>query len=641
MKSGLTLRAFVVGVCLSFFISIFAPYGVLMIKGSEMAENFATPAAMLMLLILTLVVNPMLKLVRRSWGFSYEELVAMYIMMIVACSIPTMGLTANLLPTLSGAFYYATPENEWKDMIWPYLPDWLFPDDPEVTVKYFYEGIPKGDPIPWMAWIRPLLAWLPLLLAVYLVMISMMVILRRQWVERERLLFPLVQLPLEMMEQDKSSMFNSFFRNKLMWLGFAIPFLIGTWNGLHNYYNFVPPIKTAWYLPILRRTTQLDIKVIFPIIGFAYLVNLNIAFSLWFFSVLGNVQTGIMRMVGWSIGPREPYCASSPSVSYQAMGAMIVLVIYGLWIARGHLKEVFRKAFRGDPDVDDSEEMMSYRTAILSIALGVLVIVLWLEMAGLRWYFTLIFLFAAFCLFLGLTRIVAEGGVAFAKAPLIPQLFLTYGVGSNALGPTGLAALATTFAWSADIKTFVMSSVANGLKLADTAQMRKRPLLWGVLAAILVSIAGSVWITLKLGYKYGGINLHPWYFGGCPRVPYEDFMGHILLNPASVDLRRWTFAGIGAGVMGLLMFMNHRFLWWPIHPLGFPVGNTLPLIKTWFSIFLAWLFKSAILKYGGPRLYRKLRPFFLGLVVGHVAVAGMWLVVDYFTGMTNNVVPFQ
>ena len=41
-----------------------------------------------------------------------------------------------------------------------------------------------------------------------------MVILRKQWIERERLIFPLAQLPLEMTKK-------SFFKNKLMWLGFA------------------------------------------------------------------------------------------------------------------------------------------------------------------------------------------------------------------------------------------------------------------------------------------------------------------------------------------------------------------------------------------------------------------------------------
>ena len=641
LSSGITWRAFGIGAVLSFFISVFAPYATLMIKGSQMAENFATTGAMLMFFILVFVVHTILKAIRRDLGFSRSELVTIYTMMIVACAIPTMGLTANLLPVMSGVFYYATPENDWANLIQPHIARWIAPENPEWVVKYFYEGLPKGEAIPWGAWIKPLLAWLPFLMAVYVVMIAMMTILRKQWVERERLLFPLVRLPLEMIEEDeKGALLNPFFRNKLMWMGFAIPFLIGAWNGLHPYFHFIYPINLAWYLPILRRTTTLSFKVIFPIVGFSYLVNLNVAFSLWLFSILGNVQTGIMRMIGWSIGPREAYCASSPSVSYQAMGAMIVLVLSGLWMARGHLKDVLRKAYRKETPVDDLGEMMSYRMAVGSLLAGGLVIVGWLEMVGLNWVFTLIFLFAAFVLFIGLTRIVAEGGIAYAKSPLIPQMFLTYAVGSSTLGPVGLAALASTFVWSADIKTFVMASVANGLRLADTTRRNQRPLFWAVLAAILVSMVGSVWITLKLGYTYGGINLSGWYFGGCPRVPYE-IMERLLLNPVSIDIRRWLFAGIGAAFMGFLMFMSHHFLWWPLHPLGFPVGNTLPLMHTWFSIFLAWLLKGVILRYGGPKLYKKVRPFFLGLIVGHLVVSGMWLVIDYFTGMSGNVVPFQ
>ena len=40
------------------------------------------------------------------------------------------------------------------------------------------------------------------------------------------------------------------------------------------------------------------------------------------------------------------------------------MVLFGLWIARGHLRAVFRKAFTGDASVDDSGEIMSYRTAV-------------------------------------------------------------------------------------------------------------------------------------------------------------------------------------------------------------------------------------------------------------------------------------
>ena len=59
----------------------------------------------------------------------------------------------------------------------------------------------------------------------------------------------------------------------------------------------------------------------------------------------------------------------------------------------------------------------------------------------------------------------------------------------------------------------------------------------------------------------------------------------------------------------------------------------------WFTLFLAWLFKSLVLKYGGVGLYRQTLPFFLGLALGHIVIGGVWLVIDGFTGMVGNRIP--
>jgi hypothetical protein len=75
-----------------------------------------------------------------------------------------------------------------------------------------------------------------------------------------------------------------------------------------------------------------------------------------------------------------------------------------------------------------------------------------------------------------------------------------------------------------------------------------------------------------------------------------------------------------------------------VHYLGFPINDTWIIANAWFSIFLGWLIKLVTLRWGGLRTYRTLRPLFLGLVLGNIACAGMWLIIDAITGMKGNVV---
>ena len=58
--------------------------------------------------------------------------------------------------------------------------------------------------------------------------------------------------------------------------------------------------------------------------------------------------------------------------------------------------------------------------------------------------------------------------------------------------------------------------------------------------------------------------------------------------------------------------------------------------QVWFSIFIAWLIKAVVLRYGGPKLYAKSRPLFLGFILGQFTCSGTWLLIDLLTGMTGN-----
>ena len=130
---------------------------------------------------------------------------------------------------------------------------------------------------------------------------------------------------------------------------------------------------------------------------------------------------------------------------------------------------------------------------------------------------------------------------------------------------------------------------------------------------VAVSIASSIWTILTLAYAHGGINTDGFFFGWGARYPFENASARIqsLEGP---HWENWGFAGIGAAAMGLLMLARQRFLWWPLHPLGLPLSAVFS--SAFFSVFLGWLFKTAIVKYGGVKLYVATRPFFIGVILG-------------------------
>jgi hypothetical protein len=635
--SPFTRRAVATGLVLSVCLACGAPYGNMVIRGSYMALDFSTGGALFLFFLLVGGINVVVGRAHRAAALRRSELLVVYIMLVTASALPTMGLCEILVANITSLTYYATPENEWATLIQPHAPEWIGPQSP-MAVKWFYEGAPRGADVPWVAWVQPLAIWAVPLTALYLVMISSMVILRRQWVERERLIFPIVQVPVEMTRSDEDDrLLPPFFRSPVMWAGFALPTLVSTLQGLHAYYNYIPGGQLITWVPIFRGTESLGFRLSFPMVGFSYLINLDIAFGLWFFGLLSKCVRGVFGILGITSTEKLVFGASAqPILAHQGQGALIVLVLFGLWVGRGHLRQVLRKAWTGDPSIDDGDEILGYRAAVLSFVVGSLVLTGWLWLTGLALWAALVTYAMALLIFLGLTRIVVESGVAAAVGPMISATVVTSAVGSSALGPTGMVGLAYTFVWASDIRTFVMASCAHGLKLTEQlGRLSLRPLMWILLLTMVVTVVAATGTILGLSYTYGGLNLNGWFFERGPQVAFNYITEH-LNTPTTPDWAGWAHTLLGGAVMVLLMLARHHFLWWPLHPAGYPISATWLMDQLWFSIFLAWLFKLAVMKYGGPVLFRRARPFFLGLILGQFVIAGLWLVIDHFTGMTDN-----
>jgi len=140
---------------------------------------------------------------------------------------------------------------------------------------------------------------------------------------------------------------------------------------------------------------------------------------------------------------------------------------------------------------------------------------------------------------------------------------------------------------------------------------------------------------------FGTIMLMFGPFGWAKPVPVDPFN----FNDPKKDMMKVALAGpginiIAALVIGLLIRLLELM---PAMPLAREImALLLVTMSMWttahfsFSILLGCLIKASVTKYGGARLYRSLRPFFLGLTLGAFTSAGLWLIIDFFGGMSGN-----
>ncbi|HJP33387.1 MAG TPA: DUF6785 family protein [Candidatus Latescibacteria bacterium] len=638
---AVTIRSLVCGALLSATLGVAAPYENLLVSGSPLHLDYSTPAAVFFFLLFLLIVNPVAALLRWRWRFSGAELATVYIMAAVACTLPTGGLVANLLPHISAGTYFSTPENGWAEQILPFVPEWMRVTDPK-AIKWFYEGLPAGTPVPWHAWAMPLLGWMPMLLAAYGSMTCLMVLVRRQWIEHERLTFPLAQVPISMIgepEGENSSLFGDFFRSPAAWMGILLPLLQYSLRALHNYYPSVPEGVPIWkYFYFWDGKFQLRWSISHAVVGFGFLLSTKLGFSMWFLGLLTTLERAVLLHYAIPGTQRvEGIALGSTYLAYQGFGALMVLAASALWVARPHLSIIWQKVVTGTDSIDDGDEILSYRQAV-GLLLGCTVVMcVWLYFSGMSWWLAPFLVLITLGVMFGLTRIVAEGGLAVTKAPLYPVDAAIGSVGSSSLGHANLGAMGLAFPWGDAMRVTLMAAVIHGLRLAEHyVTAHRRRLFFAILIAVIAASTAAAVTILQVGYRHGALNLSVWFFGeGAATAPYK-FAAYHLTNPTEASWDFFGVAGLGGAAQWMLTLASKRWLWFPIHPVAFPISAMWTTHHLMPSIFIAWLVKSVVLRYGGVTLYRRTRPFFLGLILGHYAAGGLWCVIDGFTGMTGN-----
>ena len=201
-------RGLLIGIALSLAVGLLAPYGVVF-NYYWVGFNPSSPGALFLFFVLTFAVNGFVALLGRHFALSKADLVLIYCMLMMAVTVPTWGLMFFLIGTIVYPFYYATPENNYAELFYDFIPAWIAPQDFE-AIKNYYEGLPQGESIPWGVWVEPMAYWLALIVAMSFMLICMSAILHRQWSVHERLTYPMVQLPQNMIEKGSPDAGGSF-----------------------------------------------------------------------------------------------------------------------------------------------------------------------------------------------------------------------------------------------------------------------------------------------------------------------------------------------------------------------------------------------------------------------------------------------
>jgi hypothetical protein len=650
---------------LAVFFGYVAPIVDYKFHNTFLGANYLPAGGLAVLLALVLIINPLVKLCLRRprWGFSRNETLTVYITCLFSCLVPGRGAENFFVPNVIASFYFATRENRWMDFLQPYLKPWMTPaltteNGTKVynntLVEGWYVGLDGSTPIPWGAWLVPLLAWGALIIALYSMLACLSIILRAQWAEREALSFPLLRLPLELTADvdrpDHYGVIGRFFRNPLVWMGFAVAVVVEMLNGLNSYIPDVPAMPLV--LDTRRILTEapwnqmgLTVKVWPIVVGVSYLLSSEVAFSLWFFYWLTKLQLFVLYYCGVppaSIeAPLFTRGGNKGFLVYQQIGAYLAYVALILWIGREHYRHVVQRAFgRAKAGRLEQSEPLSYPVAFWGFVLTFLFILGWTCASGVRLDIALVLWSFYLIIAIGLTRAVVEGGLLLVHTgwgPMGPLAHL-FGGGTGAwLTPASAVPVSMiNGAIMADMRGFLLPSFVQGFKLAHDRKIALKPLLALIMAATVVSLTVGVWMNVRLGYYESGLKLAKfWAYGEgalAPAVNAKEIVSGIEDN----FLLNWLFVGIGAVVTYGVIVARSHFVWFPLHPVGYIMSTPYAMHTMWFSIFLGWLIKVLVMRFGGNDHFRKFIPAALGLVLGEVVMVLFWLCIDGWQGRIDH-----
>lgn len=575
------------------------------------------------LLLFLLLVNILLRAISKKAAFNQADLVVIFGLSAIAASV------GSEFSFLSHAAIHQFPiQADTSDIVREkmlvHLPDWLIVKDKASvndilgggrTFAYVLSKLPT--------YIVQYGGWVFLLSSICLAMFCINSLMRDVWCSKERLSFPLIQLPVAIADKGGQS---PLWRSKTMWAAFGIMFGIDMLNGIHYFYPNVPsfptkilfdvgamfkdpPYVSLGYVPI----------AIFPFLAvLAFFIPNDMVFSVVFFYLLRKITHLVLASQGYPQGLFSGTFAAPgpPYFDEQTWGGVLALFVGAMVFSRQHLQQVW-KDIRSGAKAEDGG--ISHRWAFGLLVVSFLATMSYGVIGSLPFVYMALYVAAYLVFSVVLTRIRAQVGPPLHEFAFFgPNSLMNRFYGTKWISDRQATWINQIYVVMNRIhRNHPMPYQLEAMKMGQLNNLNQRSIfVAGALITVFALVVSHFFLHVR-AYRLGDYSY--WAIG-------EHYLRMVLDNKRGPDTVGITMTLFGFCMVMVMDTVRFRFPGFPLHPAGYVVALNYGVDFYWFGLLLALLVKVFVQKYYGLKGYDKLRNVGIGIMVGEYAADTIWTI---------------
>ena len=533
------------------------------------------------------------------------------------------------------------------------IPEWFIPN-----VKYM-ELTLTGGPLDWNVWLPVWFSHSFWVVAINLFCFACVTLFHRQWIDVQRLPFPVaratvepVNLVLGAESESKSRRIQMFKVGLVLGALFYLPLWLNMifpqFPDLYGWTSY-PPWFSPWsggalclpdVFPALRVFAGLNNFCLNPTLwALAYLIPTDIQFSIWFmWFIIYIVITQILFAFGYySNAPQATsgwgrwglvYNAPPMFWAIQGLAGGLPLLVLLWFVFNRHYVITTVKIALGKATKEEMEwekdQPLPYKYCYIFLIISMIMLGAFFA----AWTVTLptmLLLFALYFVTYAFGWVYINGFAGMFPMASTPGFWLLARWPSITMEQRNMEFMFASVFTRVPQDDIMSWNVTGGILPANVYSFAR---VAGVSSrSVFKVLLFSITITPFIVYGYDIVVVHAW--GGLNTLPViQEWNLWSLSMPeswnsiplATAGYMPWyVYALIGAIITGVLYFLRVRFPWWPIDPIGFIVNCDALDVGFAFTTACipAWILKVLTFRIGGTKLYNEVGlPLAVGFICG-------------------------